>query len=269
VLIPRLRHVLVTAAAAAHIEALAPGRLVLGVGTGFTGSRALGQKAMRWADVASYVEALKALLHGETIEWEGAAIRMMHPDGCAPARPIEIPVVIAAEGPKGLDVARRLADGLFITLLPPQDFDWTIRLSFGTVLEDGEEPTSDRVLEAAGAAAALAYHALYELRGAEAVAQSLPNGAEWAQRIEAVPAAERHLAVHDGHLVRLSAIDREVLPRELIGQVTLTGTPAEVRAKVQQMAADGVSEIAYQPLGPDIPRELEAFMAAVGEAGAT
>src|SRR3954469_16724826 len=81
VLVPRLRHVIVTAAAAAQIEQLAPGRLAIGVGTGFTGSRALGQKAMKWADVAAYVEALRALLRGETVEWEGAALRLMHPDG--------------------------------------------------------------------------------------------------------------------------------------------------------------------------------------------
>jgi 5,10-methylenetetrahydromethanopterin reductase len=53
VLVPRLRHVLVTAVAAAQVELLAPGRLVLGIGTGFTGSRALGQKAMKWSDVAA------------------------------------------------------------------------------------------------------------------------------------------------------------------------------------------------------------------------
>lgn len=84
VLVPRLRHVMTTAAAAAHIEQLAPGRLTLGIGTGFTGSRALGQKAMRWADVAAYVDALKGLLRGETVEWEGAMVRLIHPEGFMP-----------------------------------------------------------------------------------------------------------------------------------------------------------------------------------------
>src|SRR3712207_5895661 len=129
VLVPRLRHVLVTAAAAAHIEALAPGRLVIGVGTGFTGSRALGKKAMKWADVAAYIEALRALLRGETVQWDGAAIRLMHPEGVSVAPPLEVPIVVAAEGPKGFDVAQRLADGMFMTRLPPQGADWTIRRS--------------------------------------------------------------------------------------------------------------------------------------------
>ena len=77
VLVPRLRHVVTTAAAAAHVALLAPGRLALGIGTGFTGSRALGQKGMKWADLAVYVEALRALLRGETVDWEGGAIRLL------------------------------------------------------------------------------------------------------------------------------------------------------------------------------------------------
>lgn len=264
VLVPRLRHVLVTAAAAAQVELLAPGRLVLGIGTGFTGSRALGQKAMKWADVATYVEALQALLRGETVDWEGGAIRLLQPEGFAPARPIDIPIVIAAEGPKGIAVGRRLAQGLFVTgmgLAPPDDIDWTIRLLWGTVLEDGEAPTSDRVLEAAGPAAAVTYHALYEMGGAEAVSQALPNGAAWADRIQAIAESERHLAVHDGHLIRLSAIDAETVPRDVIPEMTATGTAGEVRAKLEAIAASGLAEIAYQPQGPDIARELEAFMA--------
>ena len=38
---------------------------------------------------------------------------MMHPDGHAPQRPIDVPILISALGPKGLDVATELADGLF------------------------------------------------------------------------------------------------------------------------------------------------------------
>ena len=47
----------------------------------------LGQRPMRWADVRLYVEALRGLLRGEDVEWEGAVIRMAHPPGFAPERP--------------------------------------------------------------------------------------------------------------------------------------------------------------------------------------
>lgn len=261
VLVPRLRHVLTTAAAAATVERLAPGRLTLGVGTGFTGSRALGQKAMKWADVEAYVTALRALLRGETVEWEGASVRLMHPDGFSAPAPVEIPIVIAAEGPKGLDVARRLGDGLFVVLIPPEEFAWAIRLVWGTILEDGEDPLSDRVFAAAGAAASVVYHGLFEMRGPDAV-RELPGGDAWLERVASIPDAERHLAIHEAHLVHVSKLDRDILPRQLIPNLTLTGTREEVRARIEEVAASGVTELAYQPMGPDVPRELEAFMEA-------
>jgi len=44
----------------------------------------------------------------------------------------------------------------------------------------------------------------------------------------------------------------------------VSGTAAEVRTKVEAFGAAGVTEIAYQPAGPDIGRELRAFIDAVG-----
>ena len=93
---------------------------------------------------------------------------MMHPDGHAPQRPIEIPVLISAWGPKGLDVATELADGLFTvngqTRFAPL-FDWAALGVQGTVLADGESLNSPRVQAAAGPGNALAYHAAYEFGG--------------------------------------------------------------------------------------------------------
>jgi hypothetical protein len=59
------------------------------------------------------VRTFRALLRGDTVEWDGHPIRMLHPDGHAPARPIELPVLISALGPKGLAITREIADGLF------------------------------------------------------------------------------------------------------------------------------------------------------------
>src|SRR6478672_12808489 len=42
VLVPSLRHVMTTAAAIAGLEAIAPGRTVVGIGSGFTGRMTLG-----------------------------------------------------------------------------------------------------------------------------------------------------------------------------------------------------------------------------------
>jgi 5,10-methylenetetrahydromethanopterin reductase len=83
--------------------------------------------------------------------------------------------------------------------------------------------------------------------------------------IEALPSADRHLATHEGHLVSLTDRDRAALAEgaDLLGAFTLTGTPAELQKRVSDLAAAGVTEVVYQPAGPDIPGELERFLAAV------
>lgn len=120
VLVPTLRHPMVNAAATAALEALAPGRVAVAFGTGFTGRRAMGYGAVPWSFMTAYMDAFRALLRGETVEWEGARMRMLHPDGM-PGGPVEVPLIVAAIGPKGGRVAREHGDGLFVTTAIPDD----------------------------------------------------------------------------------------------------------------------------------------------------
>src|SRR6185436_760768 len=72
VLVPSLRHPMVNAAAIATLAAIAGvERVAVAVGSGFTGRFTLGQRPMKWVDVVAYVRALRALLGGEQVEWEG------------------------------------------------------------------------------------------------------------------------------------------------------------------------------------------------------
>src|SRR3954447_25952715 len=108
VLVPNLRHPLTQASAIATLEQLAPGRAVVAIGTGFTGRMAMGQKPLTWAYTRRYLDQLRALLRGEWSEVDGALLQMWHADAHAPKRPIATPIVIGANGPKGMAVAREL-----------------------------------------------------------------------------------------------------------------------------------------------------------------
>src|SRR6266542_4098659 len=88
----------------ATLEGLAPGRTVAAIGTGFTGRMALGQKPLPWAEVEWYVRSLRALLRGEQVEVDGAVVQLIPPAGFLPAAPIAVPILVAANGPKGLRV---------------------------------------------------------------------------------------------------------------------------------------------------------------------
>jgi 5,10-methylenetetrahydromethanopterin reductase len=259
VLVPSLRHVMTNAAGIASLAALAPGRTAVGVGSGSTGRSTLGQRPMHWADVAAYVSALRGLLRGEEVEWDGSVLRMMHPDGFAAVRPVEVPILVGAEGPKGLAVAHDVGDGVFSVTGPKPGFAWCAVLQFGTVLGAGETYDSPRVVQAAGHAAAAAYHGFYEWSpdGVE----GLPGGAEWRRAIEAVPGRTRHLALHEGHMVFVNELDRGLLTGEMIATMTFTGPADELMTRLDAMAQAGATEVALQPGGPDIARELRAFAA--------
>lgn len=258
VLVPDLRHVLVTASAVATLEELAPGRAQVAIGTGFTGRMVLGQKALPWSFVEGYVRDLRSLLAGERIEIDGKAVQMIHPHGYAPARPLPTPVIVAANGPKGLKVAEQLGDGVMCVAAPQLGWDRCALLTFGTVLDEGEPVSSERVLEAAGPAAAVVYHAVYE-SNPEGV-DGFPGGAAWRASVEEEALDARHLAVHDHHLVGLTRRDRAALgDGALIPSFTWTGTADEVRARAEAVADAGGTELLYAPSGPDIERELRAF----------
>src|SRR5260370_37367400 len=173
VLVPSLRHPMVNAAAIAELVGQAPGRVAVAIGSGFSGRLALGKRPMPWRQVADYVRCLKALLAGETGGWDGATIRMLHLPGFGSERPIDVPILIGADGPKGLAVAAELGDGVFSAALPQpaaaEVADWRALFSFGTVLDEGEDPTSPPVIAAPGPPAVVLYHPSYERGGATAV----------------------------------------------------------------------------------------------------
>ena len=266
VLVPSLRHPMTNAAAIATLAGLAPGRTSVAIGAGFTGRYVLGQRPLPWAQVREYVLVLRALLRGETAEWEGAAIRMIHPDGFAPDRPIDVPILIAADGPKGRAVALEVGDGVFSASPSAHDESppWRAMIAFGTVLADGESVTDERVLDAAGHGLAVAYHAMYQRGGATAV-DAVPGGSSWRAGLETVPERERHLVTHEGHLVGLTERDRAALVEgaPLLTALSFTGSAGELRDRVVALEAAGVTELAYQPAGPDIPGELERMMSAL------
>ncbi|OLF18180.1 hypothetical protein [Actinophytocola xanthii] len=117
---------------------------------------------------------------------------------------------------------------------------------------------------AGGPGWALAYHGAYEFGGPDAVA-ALPGGEQWLAVVDRAPAAERHLAVHSGHCVELSEADQaawDAAGHSILTDVTISGTRDQVRHKLDDLAGHGVTEIVFQPCGPDVKAELERFLEA-------
>src|SRR5262245_1694828 len=108
VAIPSNRIAPVTASAIATINALAPGRTILGIGTGFTGRNAMAMRPLPAGAMFCYVREVRGLLAGEDVLYrEGKCerwIRLLSRDrriGCINLDD-PIPIHIAANAPKAL-----------------------------------------------------------------------------------------------------------------------------------------------------------------------
>ena len=257
VLVPNLRHPVAQASAIATVAALAPGRLEVAVGTGFTARMTMGQRPLTWAETRTYISQVKGLLNGEEMIVDGKVTKLIPPAGYLPFGPV--PILVAANGPKGFAVARELGDGVMSIFGSYPEFERCALLAFGTVLDPGESPGSDRALRGAGPALSVVYHGMYEAD--PAAVDGLPGGAQWREVLERTPVHLRHLVTHEDHLVNVTERDRPLLSGEGLSTFTWTAEAEVLRARLDQTAAAGTTEILYQPCGPDVERELRAFMA--------
>ena len=223
----------------------------------------LGQKPMTWKATEQYLTTLMALLRGETVEIDGAPVKLIHPDGYTAGCPIPTPILVGANGPKGLAVAERLGAAGVVSIFGGQPgWDWCSLFAYGTVLDDGETLESPRVLDAAGPGAAVIYHGMYEA-GPELL-DGFPGGPEWRAEIEEIP--ERGAPPpHPRAALRRHDRTRPPCPRSVPHR--RPPGPAsrdELRQRLVDVEQSGVTEFMYAPMGSDIPRELEAFRSLVG-----
>ena len=100
------RHPSVTAAATVTLEELAPGRTILGVGTGDSSLKPLGLEPTRLAAMREGIEQIRRLTAGETVAYDGREMRL-HATLESPP-----PIYMAANGPRGLALAGEIADGV-------------------------------------------------------------------------------------------------------------------------------------------------------------
>ncbi|MDP6707784.1 MAG: LLM class flavin-dependent oxidoreductase [Alphaproteobacteria bacterium] len=273
VLIPSNRIAPVAANALASLNALAPGRIDFGVGTGFTGRMTMGLGAMRLADMAEYIRIVYGLLGRETVTWEFEAkarkIRFLNPDLGLINTEDPIPLHISAFGPKSRRLTASLGAGwlnFYRDLLTAtrgiedmqaawgeagrerDDLECTV-FALGCVLAEGEAYDGDRAMAQAGPVAAVNLHRSIEggidIDHLPAETQDLFRGfRELYESYE--PEDARYLSLHRGHLMFVREDEKPYVTAELIRSRTLIGTVNELRDTIRQLEEIGYRQLAVQ-----------------------
>ena len=107
---PSTRHPAVMASGLASIQEIAGGRASLGIATGDSAIYNLGERPRGLARLKEYIRAVRRLFAGEHTEFGGKPIHTRWIGGLDQPR---VPIYIAAEGPKTLELAGEVADGVF------------------------------------------------------------------------------------------------------------------------------------------------------------
>jgi 5,10-methylenetetrahydromethanopterin reductase len=297
VAIPSNRIAPVTASAIATINAIAPGRVILGLGTGFTGRNTMGLRPLPVARLAEYVRQIRGLLAGEDVLFrEGQAerwIRLLSRDRRHGMVNLDdpIPIHIAASAPKALAAVGEVGDGWITVGMPPEAiaapreqvlsaaqsagraFDgadgrpYTTYLTTGCVLRPGEALSAARVLRRVGPVAVVAVHAMWEAaRGGYGFNLSNQDiAAAYNTYLEAYaarsgsPRDRRYLEAHEGHMIYLKPGEERFVETELIPLLTLTGDAGAVRDRVRAFAAAGVDNLTVQAIPGLAPELIEEF----------
>jgi alkanesulfonate monooxygenase SsuD/methylene tetrahydromethanopterin reductase-like flavin-dependent oxidoreductase (luciferase family) len=280
----------VTAHSIATINELAPGRVILGVGTGFTGRNVMGMPPIKLQTMREHITVIRDLLAGgEATYREGdieRSIKFIHPDDGYINVADPIPIHMASNGPKALKMVGELADG-WVTIGLNTDYIagsikqikasaqaagramdpvYTTNLTSGCVLRPGESLTSPRVLRQVGPSAILLLHTNWDPTKMKVGPFAPPEVAPLAKRYfeehimkMKTPLQQRYQEMHLGHLIFTRPGEEKYITPELVKLSTLTGSAGEIIDRIHALEDAGITNIALNVCGTDGREMIREF----------
>jgi alkanesulfonate monooxygenase SsuD/methylene tetrahydromethanopterin reductase-like flavin-dependent oxidoreductase (luciferase family) len=268
---PSSRIAPVTACNFATLNVLAPGRVIMGIGTGNTSRRTLGMPAAKLAELRTHVEVCRGLWNRATVQYQEGdrrrQIRFLDPDAGLINLRDSIPVYLAGSGPKSLELAGEIGDGVILFGVVG---DSLLEYTLGHVRRGAER--AGRRLQDLYIVATTAFHLTkpgesfadvqravgplvtsecnifalsvkdpYELPSD--IRESL-MAFKTAYRTPDAPIETRHLDLYSGYCAEFKPEHVPLVTERMIKETTLTGSAEELQVRIRKMAAAGVNQVA-------------------------
>ena len=270
--IPGLRLAPVAANGIATINRLAPGRTFLGVGTGNTAMRTMGQKPATIKAFAEYIRVVRALIRGEeadyTLDGITHPIRMQNLELRYVDVEHDIPIHVGGFGPRAQALAGELGDGL-ISGIPrggsiPQalanakkgadkagrtldSFEMTVLANL-VMLEPGETLDSQRVVAECGSSIMANVHYLVDWvkeTGNAPPDYVMPIWDEYMAFHQSRDADRAHQQLHASHYSYLDPDEARFVTPEMIRTFCIAGQPDEIIERLHELEAEGLNAINF------------------------
>jgi 5,10-methylenetetrahydromethanopterin reductase len=262
---PVTRHPAITAVAAATVAEIADGRTILGIGAGDRPLLSLGQQPARIATLEASVAAIRALWAGESVDADGPGFALRDAHYRFPPK-LDIPVYLSATGPRTLELAGRIADGVILLAgLHPDGITFALE-------------HIDRGVAAAGRSqrphvTVFAYGAIDEdeqaaIAAARTIAAWFPQTAPVHCRLAGLSQEiiDQVRGSYAGGEFQEAARAAEALPVDFVRRMALAGGRDEARQHLRTLAGLGVDSVTVFPLGADRMATVRAFAECASEA---
>jgi 5,10-methylenetetrahydromethanopterin reductase len=262
---PITRHPAVTAAAAGTLAEISGGRAILGIGAGDRPLLSLNRRPAKLADLELSIATIRRLWAGETVTEQGEAFGF---DGAHYRFPptTDIPIWISATGPKTLELAGRIADGVILLAgLHPDGIKFALE-------------HIDRGVEAAGRSArpeitVFAYGAIDDedepaaFAAARTIAAWFPQTSPVYCEIAGLPVEiiEQVQRSYSGGEFQEAAKAAEALPDDFVHRMALAGGSAHARQHIRNLADLGIDYLTVFPLGPKRLQTIRLFQDCVAQ----
>jgi alkanesulfonate monooxygenase SsuD/methylene tetrahydromethanopterin reductase-like flavin-dependent oxidoreductase (luciferase family) len=239
---PITRHPTVVASMLATLGELFDGRAALGIGRGDSAVRTLGLPPMKLAEFREAVRLMRRLCRGEAAEVHGTPIRLSWLSR-------RVPLLLAAYGPRVLELAGAEADGLILQLASPSVVEWAVGHTRRGAATSGRALDGFEII-----AAAPTYisedreRALSRVRGFPATVSNHVKDLLRRYRPEELPAdlVDGMDRVTEYDYLRHGMPDAphtRAVTDQMAERLTLIGTAGQVREKIGRLEAAGVTHV--------------------------
>lgn len=256
---PFTRHPTVTASAIASVNQVSNGRAVLGIGRGDSSVRTIGLKPVTLTELEKSVHLIRTLLAGKEGLYDGHSARIQW---CKTS----IPIFIAAYGPKALDLAGRVGDGVILQLGSPGVVGWSVKAARSAAKKIGRSPNKMRVMTLT------AFYVSNDINKARDAVRWFPpvvsnHVMDLLSRYkpgELPDELVRDMEVFKGKYhyeehFKEDAAHRVFTSDEMVDRLTVIGKPDDCIKKIEELVKAGTDQLCLYPVGDDLEQQLEIF----------